>query len=97
MIMLENVAPAATGCLAEAAALAHSARTVLLVEDEVLIRLMVAGELRKHGLKIIEAADAREAIALLQSHVSIDLLFTDVLTRIDGWTRIGSFVKSIRN
>jgi two-component system, response regulator PdtaR len=52
--------------------------TVLLVEDEVLIRLMVADELRGQGLQVLEASNAEEALTVLESSLSVDLLFTDV-------------------
>jgi DNA-binding NtrC family response regulator len=52
--------------------------TVLVVEDEVLIRLMIADELRSHGLSVIEAANADEALTVLESSIVVDLLFTDV-------------------
>jgi CheY-like chemotaxis protein len=52
--------------------------TVLVVEDEILIRLMIAEELRADGFAVIEAVSADEAEAVLHSTASIDLLFTDV-------------------
>jgi DNA-binding NtrC family response regulator len=60
--------------------------TVLLVEDEVLIRLMVADELRGQGLQVIEASNADEALTILESSLPIHLLFTDVRMpgRMDG-------------
>lgn len=51
---------------------------MLVVEDEVLIRLMVADELRKQGLNVVEASDAGEALSVLQSAVPVHLLLTDV-------------------
>jgi len=51
---------------------------VLVVEDEMLIRLHVADSLRDHGFSVIEAADGREAIAALQEDASIAAVFTDV-------------------
>jgi two-component system, response regulator PdtaR len=51
--------------------------TVLVVEDEVLIRLMIADALRREGLNVIEACTADEAISVLQSSISVRLLFTD--------------------
>ncbi len=54
--------------------------TILVVEDEVLIRLVISEYLRECGYKVHEAADANEAVAVLQSpDVSIDLVFSDVL------------------
>jgi CheY-like chemotaxis protein len=51
---------------------------VLVVEDDVLIRLVIAEELRSLGVSVAEAFNAEEALAILQSSVSIDLVFTDV-------------------
>lgn len=55
-----------------------SPRTVLVVEDQVLTRMMVAEELRRRGFKVLEAQNAHEAVALLQSQIPVDLVFTDV-------------------
>jgi CheY-like chemotaxis protein len=54
-------------------------QTVLVVEDEVLIRLVAAEYLRECGYRVHEAANAGEAIAVLQSpDVSVDIVFSDV-------------------
>ena len=62
--------------------------TILVVEDEVLIRMMVADELRRRGFKVIEARNAQEAITVLEGQVPVDLVFTDVRLPgcIDGLT-----------
>ncbi len=51
---------------------------VLLVEDDVLIRVLLAEELRNAGLRVIEAANADEALSYVHSGTKIDLLFSDV-------------------
>src|SRR3569833_1697648 len=51
--------------------------TILLVEDEALIRLAVAEDLRGQGFQVIEAKDAADAITVLNA-TPISLLFTDV-------------------
>jgi two-component system, response regulator PdtaR len=51
---------------------------VLVVEDEVLIRLMIADALRAQGLKVIEASDGDEAMCVLQSSLPVHLVLTDV-------------------
>jgi DNA-binding NtrC family response regulator len=53
-------------------------RTVLVVEDEVFTRIMVADELRSRGFNLIEAQNADEAVTLLQSQVPVGLVLTDV-------------------
>lgn len=51
---------------------------VLLVEDEIIIRLAAADMLREQGFAVLEAVDAAEALSLLQANESIDLVITDV-------------------
>jgi len=51
---------------------------VLLVEDEVTVRALLADELRGAGLAVVEAANADEAWAYLQSGGTADLMFSDV-------------------
>jgi CheY-like chemotaxis protein len=54
-------------------------RTVLVVEDEVLIRLAVAVYLRGCGWRVLEAGDAAEAVTILKAaDVKIDVVFSDV-------------------
>lgn len=51
---------------------------ILVVEDETFIRMDVAEMLRAAGFDILEAANADEAIHLLESHSDIGLIFTDI-------------------
>jgi CheY-like chemotaxis protein len=51
---------------------------VLVVEDEALIRIVVADWLRESGIDCLEAADADEALDILRAHDDIDLVFSDV-------------------
>lgn len=58
---------------------ASQVETILVVDGDVLIRMFIAGFLRDCGFKIIEAANADEALKILQqAEVQIDLVFTDV-------------------
>ncbi|TCJ38864.1 PAS domain S-box protein [Parafrankia sp. BMG5.11] len=52
--------------------------TVMVVDDEVVIRSLVTEVLRDMGYNVIEAADGVQALALLQSSPPLDLLITDV-------------------
>jgi two-component system, response regulator PdtaR len=52
--------------------------TILVVEDEALISLLIVDVLRKRGFQVIEAGDAEEAISILHSGLIFDLLLTDV-------------------
>lgn len=65
-----------------ATALRHPQTTlqplILLVEDEPLLRALVAEHLRDAGFGVIEAADAAEAMAIMLSRAAVDLMFTDI-------------------
>ena len=52
--------------------------TVLLVEDEPLIRLFVAELLEDAGFKVVEAANATEALVILEAGLPVNVLLTDV-------------------
>jgi CheY-like chemotaxis protein len=61
-------------------ALDHSAlpQIVLVVEDEMLLRMRAVNIVEDAGYISVEAVDADEALAILQSRSDIALLFTDV-------------------
>lgn len=53
--------------------------TVLVVEDDVGVRATVVDMLSALGYTVLKAEDGESALAVLQSGVAIDLLFTDVI------------------
>ena len=55
-----------------------SPETVLVVEDEGLVRIDAAESLREAGFAVLEAADAEEAMAIVLSDEGFDVLFTDI-------------------
>jgi PAS domain S-box-containing protein len=61
------------------AAPAGSGETILVVEDDELVRHYVVGQLRSLGYDVVEARDGAAALALLAAGRPIDLLFTDVM------------------
>jgi CheY-like chemotaxis protein len=80
--------------------------TILMVEDEALVRVLGAAMLTDAGFRVIEAGDSEEALEFLKSDSDVRLLFTDVSLpgTIDGlalaqrvhdrWPRIGIIVVS---
>jgi CheY-like chemotaxis protein len=52
--------------------------TVLVVEDEVMIREVVKDELEDAGYTVIVAAHADAAISILEARQDIHLVFTDI-------------------
>lgn len=53
--------------------------TILVVEDDVLVRMPIAQYLRDCGYKVIEAVNAEEAMAvLLHQETVVHLVFSDI-------------------
>ena len=51
---------------------------VLLVEDEPMLRQVVAMTLRREGFSVVEAGDGTAALRILASGDPVDVLLTDV-------------------
>jgi CheY-like chemotaxis protein len=67
----------------------HSAATkpvvVLVVEDEMLVRMSAADILQDAGYHVVEARDGVEAIALLEMRDDVGVMLTDIaMPNIDG-------------
>jgi CheY-like chemotaxis protein len=57
---------------------AEDGSTILVVEDEVLVRMMITDQLRNAGYKVFEAAGADEALDLLAHTTAVKVIFSDV-------------------
>jgi CheY-like chemotaxis protein len=69
--------PAAEATLAPAVEGGHE--TILVVEDDKLVRDYVLAQLHSLGYVTLDAANATEALALVDTGRPFDLLFTDVI------------------
>ena len=56
----------------------HSVITVLVVEDEPLIRMDICDQLNDLGFNVVEAANADTAIEKLNASADIQVIFTDI-------------------
>ncbi|ODT14502.1 MAG: two-component system response regulator [Kaistia sp. SCN 65-12] len=56
----------------------NASPVVLIVEDEGLVRMATSDDLIDAGFSVLEAADADEAIRLLETHPEITILLTDI-------------------
>jgi len=66
----------------------ETSATVLVVEDEVLIRMVISEYLRHCGYRVIEAASGDEALVVLQQpEINVDAVLSDVQMpgAIDGF------------
>jgi CheY-like chemotaxis protein len=71
--------------------------TILVVEDEVLVRMALAETLRDAGFSVLEGANADEALAVLASSTPLDVFLTDVNMpgSVDG-VALGRYARTIR-
>lgn len=74
---LEEVVEAASP--SQAVVLARGTETVLVVEDEAHVRTTAVEMLAELGYNVLKADSAQSAMAILNSGVRIDLLFSDVV------------------
>ena len=79
---IEMVLPVSQAALPEVAVergaeVVPGRKTVLLVDDEALVRASTADMLGEFGMSVIEAQSAGEALALLNDGLAVDLIVTD--------------------
>jgi DNA-binding NtrC family response regulator len=55
-----------------------SQRTILVVEDELYIRMSAVGALQDEGFLVLEAKNSAEALSVLSRHSETSILMTDV-------------------
>jgi CheY-like chemotaxis protein len=62
--------------------------TILVVESEVFVRMVISDYLRGCGYKVIEAANSDEALIVLQNpEITVDVVLSDIATSgsMDGF------------
>jgi CheY-like chemotaxis protein len=57
---------------------AQTGKTVLVVEDEMLVRALIVDVLDELGHKVLQASDGPSGLRILQSSQPIELLITDI-------------------
>lgn len=60
---------------------ASKGETILVVEDEDMVRAFSVAALRESGYRVLEATNAADGLALLRLHPDVALLFTDVILK----------------
>jgi two-component system, response regulator PdtaR len=58
--------------------MAHLSLAILIVEDEFLLRMDSAEVIENAGFQVFQAGNADEAIAILTTRPSINVVFTDI-------------------
>jgi PAS domain S-box-containing protein len=70
--------------------------TILVVEDDITVRLVICDSLKDLGYKILAASDARDAIALLRTSQHIDLLISDVVMPHVNGRKLAEIARGLR-
>jgi signal transduction histidine kinase/ActR/RegA family two-component response regulator len=75
----------------------RGSETIMLVEDEDQVRVLVQGILKRHGYRVIEARHPSEALLLsTQCEDTIDLLITDVVMPQMNGRKLADSLRSSR-
>lgn len=74
--------------------MASAKKTILIVEDEPVLRMVALDMVEAAGFDAIEAANANEAIAILEKREDIRIVFSDIDMRggMDG-IRLAEFIR----
>ena len=86
--LLQNEDVAATEVAPVAQPIARArGETILVVEDEDIVRTFASTALREQGYRVLEAADGPSALILLSAQPEVALLFTDIVLKgpMNGW------------
>jgi DNA-binding NtrC family response regulator len=68
--------------------------TILIVEDEVIVRMVTVETLQDAGFKVLDAGDGNEALQHLHGDTQIDVLCSDVnLPDINGYALAAEAMK----
>jgi len=77
---------------------ATRSESILVVEDNEGVRAFSADTLRDYGFNVLEAADASEALRILEGKAPVDLLFTDIgLPGLNGPELVGTVQRKYPN
>jgi two-component system, cell cycle sensor histidine kinase and response regulator CckA len=75
----------------------HGTETILLVEDEQIVRRLVAEILESNGYTVLQAVDGPSALELLRRHTStVDLLVSDVVMPGMSGPEVANAVSAMR-
>jgi signal transduction histidine kinase len=70
--------------------------TILVVEDDAAVRLLITGVLEELGYRYLAAAGAPQAMTILRTGARIDLLLTDVGLPIMNGRQLAEFARETR-
>jgi hypothetical protein len=64
----------------------HDVHTILIAEDEAMLRIVAVETLKDDGFTVYEAGDGVSALEILRGHPEIELLISDIkMPRLGGY------------
>lgn len=60
-------------------------RTILIVEDEYILREIMKDYLLNEGYNVLEAIDGKEALSIFEEHEVHLIILDNMLRELDGW------------
>jgi CheY-like chemotaxis protein len=76
---LQNFAVSLSSKVKAMEAPSHRDETILMVEDDDLVRMSVQSLIESLGYRVVPARDGPDALEILRHDTPIDLLFTDIV------------------
>jgi CheY-like chemotaxis protein len=70
--------------------------TILVVEDDAAVRILITGVVEELGFRYLESSDAPHAMTILRTDARIDLLLTDVGLPIMNGRQLAEFARESR-
>jgi CheY-like chemotaxis protein len=87
---LQNFAVSLSSKVKAMEAPSHRDETILMVEDDDLVRMSVQSLIESLGYRVVPARDGPDALEILRHDTRIDLLFTDiVMAGRNAWAAAG--------
>jgi nitrogen-specific signal transduction histidine kinase len=74
----------------------HGTETVLLVEDDPLVRNLLLSTLEENGYAVLQAGDGAEALEVAAKAARIDLLLTDVVIPLVNGVEVARYLAASR-
>jgi PAS domain S-box-containing protein len=84
------------GAASSAEAPRRGNETILVIEDEAVVRNLACRGLRQHGYTVLEAENGIQALRLVEEHSSIDLVISDVVMPEMGGRKFGQSLAVVR-
>jgi PAS domain S-box-containing protein len=94
--LLQSAVPAPDEVISKGKIISGGSETILLVEDDLMVRRICVDMLKNFGYSILEAENGEDALRIFERyHGTIDLLLTDVVMPKMGGTELAEKIRKL--